>query len=262
MLMSLSGDNAVPSACLPAHFISVQWCIQGLEGYCCLVSRLHKGCTMPAKGMSSVAGNGQSDQGNCVFVFAMAWGRLTLLSVKACWCGLECTGTGGRTVSERMVHWKIACIQEQLRAVVCWKQTQQQRLSWSYVTGFFLFIMSKSISSQIKPLLVARLCEKPCKAEPWHASAAWFLSFNSSVPGRVLVKLIPSSLFLGMLLISKTSESNSVAFSLLLYFPVLPHAPSGEPKTAGLGACTSPHVCILNMKEVIFLRLFSVGSWW
>jgi len=172
MLMSLSGDNAVPSACLPAHFISVQWCIQGLEGYCCLVSRLHKGCTMPAKGMSSVAGNGQSDQGNCVFVFAMAWGRLTLLSVKACWCGLECTGTGGRTVSERMVHWKIACIQEQLRAVVCWKQTQQQRLSWSYVTGFFLFIMSKSISSQIKPLLVARLCEKPCKAEPWHASAA------------------------------------------------------------------------------------------
>lgn len=47
---------------------------------------------MPAKGVSSMAGKGQSDQRNCVFVFALTWGRLALLSVKAADVGWSVLG--------------------------------------------------------------------------------------------------------------------------------------------------------------------------
>lgn len=48
---------------------------------------------MPAKGMSSMAGKGQSDHRvNCVFVFALTWGRLALLSVRAAGVGWSVLG--------------------------------------------------------------------------------------------------------------------------------------------------------------------------
>lgn len=58
----------MPSAGLPARSVSMQRSIQGLEGYCHPVARLHEGYAAPVKGVSSVAGNRQSDQRNCVFV--------------------------------------------------------------------------------------------------------------------------------------------------------------------------------------------------
>ncbi|PKU40130.1 synaptonemal complex protein 2-like [Limosa lapponica baueri] len=54
----------------------------GLEDYWYPVARLHEGYTMPAKRMSSVAENGQSDQRNCLFVFALVWGQFALLPVE------------------------------------------------------------------------------------------------------------------------------------------------------------------------------------
>lgn len=50
---------------------------------------------MPAKGVSSMAGKGQSDHRvNCVFVFvfALTWGRLALLSVRAAGVGWSVLG--------------------------------------------------------------------------------------------------------------------------------------------------------------------------
>lgn len=180
-----------------------------------------------------------------------------------CSCGLECAGTGpasasGRAVSTGVVHWKTDSFPRTAESYsILETNIVTEPLLLSYITGCLLFIVRVE-----KALLVGGLGEKPSKVEPWHVQAACFLSFISSVPRRAVVKLVPSSSLFGGLIIPKTSESNSTAFSLLLYFSVLHTQPLVSPKLRGQVFAHVPRVCIFNMKDRIFLRLFSVRIWW
>lgn len=159
-----------------------------------------------------------------VCLFALAWGRLALHSARCANMGWQCAGTGpasasGRAVSKRTAHWKIdKFLGTAERDFILETSTATEPFLIMYyrVIFFFFFLWWARVE---KALLIAKPWKKTCKAEPWHTSAAWFLSFNSSVPGRALVKLIPSSPFLGRLLTSKTSESTWIALFRFILCP-------------------------------------------
>lgn len=185
----------------------VQWPIQGLQGYSYLMSRPHK-----ASGKDVLCGWKWAEE---LCVFTPAWGQPTLLLIRRAEVGWSTQGqvlpsAGSRAVSKRVMHWKM----------VSRKSWELLCIGIKHRQGVFCF----SWARVEKALLIARLWEEPCKAEPWHnTSTAWFISFNSIVPGRIFSKTHFSFFFLWEATNIPNQWINLNSFSF----------------------CLSPHICIL-----------------